>query len=156
MRRSIPQTTFALAALLSPALTFGALGGSASSIQADQARLKAQSRVARSAPRYTVQQIQTDYGTTVNEYVSANGTVFAVSWKGPVLPDLRQILGQYFTSYVEAGKSKHGGHSHLSIEQPGLVAHSSGHLRAFSGSAYIPGALPSGLTASDILLPEQT
>jgi hypothetical protein len=32
-------------------------------------------------------------GTSVRRYVSPAGKVVAVAWKGPVMPDLRQVLG---------------------------------------------------------------
>ena len=47
-------------------------------------------------------------GTTVREYVSSNGTVFAVAWQGPWLPDLRQMLGPYFDDYQRALQSTTG------------------------------------------------
>src|ERR1700722_19006066 len=34
--------------------------------------------------------------TVVDEYVSPAGTVFAVAWHGPFVPDMQQILGSYF------------------------------------------------------------
>jgi hypothetical protein len=32
-------------------------------------------------------------GDVVNEYVSSEGKVFAVAWKGAAMPDLNQTLG---------------------------------------------------------------
>ena len=51
--------------------------------------------------------------TTVNEYLSANGTVFAVSWRGPRPPDLSQLLGPYFAEYQTAAASPHAQRGHL-------------------------------------------
>jgi hypothetical protein len=86
----------------------------------------------------------------VREYVAASGAVFGVAWNGPVVPNLRQVLGQYFEPYTQSAKTKRTGHSQLRVEQPGLVVHSGGHMRAFSGTAYVPQMLPPGVTASDI------
>jgi hypothetical protein len=140
----------AAVALAVPSLAFAALGGDLSSVQADQVHMKATVRIARSEAQYTVQEIQTPSGTAVREYVAANGTVFGVAWKGPAVPNLKQVLGQYFDSYTEAAKNKRSGHSQLMVQQSGLVVHSSGHMRAFFGNAYIPQMLPQGVTAKDI------
>ena len=51
-----------------------------------------------SSDTYTVHEMRASTGTTVREYVSASGKVFGVAWEGPTLPDLRQVLGVYFTS----------------------------------------------------------
>jgi hypothetical protein len=86
----------------------------------------------------------------VREYVSAAGQVFAVSWRGPLLPDLKQTLGSYFQQYQSAAGVPHVGHRHLSIEQPELVVHSNGHMRAFYGHAYLPGLVPANFSLADI------
>ena len=71
---------------------FAALGEDAASIENDRAQMKGQSRLT-SVAGYSVQEIQLPSGTVVREYVSSGGKVFAVSWRGPVIPDLRQTLG---------------------------------------------------------------
>ena len=58
-------------------------------------------RIARD-DAYTVHEMQSSSGTAVREYVSSTGTVFAVAWQGPWLPDLRQLLGPYFDDYQRA------------------------------------------------------
>ena len=131
-----------------PALA--ALGGDAASVQADGLHMKGQLRVSTSPSGYQVHEIQLPSGTVVREYVSADNKVFAVSWRGPSIPDLRQTLGTFFPQYVAASRLPHGGHHHLDISQPGLVAHSSGNMRAYFGFAYVPDLLPPGFTAAEI------
>lgn len=131
-----------------PALA--ALGGDAASVQADGLRMKGQLRVSTAPGGYQVHEIQLDSGTLVREYVSADNKVFAVSWRGPSIPDLRQTLGSYFPQYVAASSVPHGGHHHLDIAQPGLIAHSSGNMRAYFGFAYVPDLLPPGFSAADL------
>lgn len=126
-----------------------ALGGSEASIAADQAHIKATRRIV-SAPQYTVHEIQAASGTLVREYISAQGQVFAVTWKGPLLPDLQQVLGSYFADYRAAARSKRAGRGALQARQPGLVVQSGGHMRAFSGRAYIPQLLPADVTVDEI------
>ena len=129
-----------------------ALGGDASTIQADQVQMQGSRRIIP-AESYTVHEIQAASGTVVREYLSPQGVVFALAWHGPFLPDMRQILGSYFEPYSQAAKSQPNSRLRrgpLLIEQPGLVVQSGGHLRSFAGKAYIPDMLPAGLRAEDI------
>ena len=151
MKRPQHLPYLAAAALAFPALAFASLGGTAASVQSDSAHMKATIHVANTAQKYTVQEMETPTGTKVREYVSAGGTVFGVAWDGPVMPDFRQVLGTYFDTFTQAPKAAQTGHSHLLIQQPDLVVRSSGHMRAFKGSAFVPGLLPEGVNANDIL-----
>lgn len=140
----------ALLMVASPA--FAGLGENASSVATDQAHFQGAVRT-RQAQSYSVEEIQPAGGTTVREYVSASGKVFGVAWQGPWYPDLRQLLASYFTQYQQAAQaqaSSQRGRRPLFINVPGLVVESRGHLRAFSGRAYIPDQLPQGVTAGDI------
>jgi len=128
---------------------FAALGGDAASLQADQAEMNAGQTIT-AADAYQVYELQTATGTTIREYLSTAGTVFAVAWEGPTLPNLRQLLGDYFAQYTEAAQSWRGGHGHLVIRQDDLVVESSGRMRAFFGRAYLPQSLPPGVAISDI------
>lgn len=147
-RLSLPYLAFIVS--LSPISAFATLGGNATSVQTDQVQMKATLRPALKTPNYTVHEIQTPEGVTVKEFVSANGTVFAVVWQGPTMPNLQQLLGQYFADYVSAAKAPHKGHRHLSISQPGLVVHAQGRMRAFFGKAYLPNGLPNGVTPEQL------
>jgi hypothetical protein len=126
-----------------------ALGGDATTVEADRARMKGQVRVT-SAASYTVHEITTGTNTVVREYVSPAGKVFAVSWHGPTLPDLQQTLGSYYDDYQIAATTPHSGHRHLSIDRSDLVVHSNGRMRAFYGQAYVPALLPANFTIADI------
>jgi hypothetical protein len=93
-------------------------------------------------------------GTTVREFSRADGLVFAVSWEGPVLPDLNELLGEYFTTFMKGVKQDHqrgrrGSPLHLASN--GLVVSSTGRMRHFLGSAYAPTLVPAGLEITDIL-----
>jgi len=90
-------------------------------------------------------------GTRVREYVSAGGLVFAVTWAGPTLPDLKALLGKYFDTMVaESAKAPRAGRSSLAINLPEVVINSGGHMRAFEGNAWIPAELPAGFTTADL------
>ena len=140
----------ALLAGLAAGPSFAALGGDASSVQADVVRMKGAIRVTTNAA-VTVHEISTTYGTSVREFAGADGKVFAVSWSGPVNPDLRQVLGSYYPQFIQAAASTpHGNHRQLNIAQPGLVAQNVGRLRAFAGRAWVPALLPENFSVDDI------
>jgi hypothetical protein len=138
---------------LSSALpAWASLGGDAVSIQADQIHMQG-TRTANAAQSYTVHEIQAASGTVVREYLSPEGKVFAVAWHGPWMPDLRQLLGSYFEQYRAAVQSPSGARvarKPVTIDQPGLAVQIGGHIRAFSGRAYLPELLPTGVRAEDI------
>src|SRR6202140_4381164 len=100
------------------------LGGDLSSVQTDQARMRGAVIRIANGNTYTVHEMRAASGTTVREFVSQAGTVFAVAWQGPSIPDLRQVLGMYFAPYAQAAQAvqrKRAGHGPLRIEEPGLV-----------------------------------
>ena len=76
--------------------------------------------------------------------------MFAVSWRGPFMPDLQALLGSYFTTYANAPRSAGSNRSHLAIDGNQLVMRASGHQRAFVGVAYLPRLLPPGLNAGEL------
>lgn len=139
--------------LLALPLTAAAeLGGNAASVQADQVHMKASVKTTPT-DGYTVHEIQAPSGTTVREYVSADGKVFAVAWRGPFLPDLHQILGASFAPFVDAAraqKARRSGHRPVFVQQDGLIAISAGHARDYFGKAYLPALLPQGVSAEEI------
>lgn len=141
---------FMLAISLATAATaFAALGGDLSSIQADQARLRASERIIPTQ-KYTVHEMQTARGTRVRQFVSPEGTVFAVSWQGSA-PDLEQLLGSYFDQYVQAAQaqpSRRGRGIH--IDTGDFVLESGGHMRFVTGRAFLRSKLPSGVTSDQV------
>jgi hypothetical protein len=122
----------------------GALGERTSSIAADQARL-AGALQTTAAATHSVHEIAAATGTLVREYASASGVVFAVSWQGPFLPDLKQLMGSYYDRYVDAVHARHRGRGPVLLSLPGLVVESAGHPRGFHGRAYVPELVPDGV-----------
>ena len=100
--------------------------------------------------QYSVHEIETAAGTKVREYVSPAGNIFAVAWDGPVMPDLRQALGNYFDRYTAAAARGQAGHRQVDVRDRDLVVQVRGHMRAFSGKAYLPLALPDGVTPDEL------
>ena len=90
-------------------------------------------------------------GTNVSEYLTAGGVVFAVTWDGPMLPDLKSLLGKYFDTMVaESAKAPRAGRARIGVNLPEVVINSGGHMRAFEGSAWLPAALPAGFSVDDL------
>lgn len=151
VRHRLPLVVILLGLSL-PVQLFAALGGDATTVQADQAHFQATVRSLR-AGAYTVEELHSANGAIVREYVSPQGKVFGIAWQGPWPPDMQQLLGTYFEQYSQARQSAsaaQAGRRPLQIEQPDLVVHIAGHPRAFSGQAYVPSMVPEGVKAEDI------
>lgn len=129
-----------------------ALGGDAASVKVDRQAMNG-SLTSQPEDAYAVYRIQTPGGLVVKEFVSSAGRVFAITWRGPVLPNLRQLLGDYFDQYQQAADQARGAQGRrgmLVIHPPGLVVLSGGHMRAFFGKAYLPDEMPSGVDAGTL------
>jgi hypothetical protein len=126
------------------------LGGDVSSIESDRAHMNASVQVMQH-DNYDVHEIEVS-GTVVDEYVSSQGKVFAVTWHGQFPPPMQQILGTYFRQYSAAlqAQPRTYGHRPLNIQEQGLVVQTGGHMRAHFGRAYVPDLLPEGITVSQI------
>ena len=146
---SLMAVVVGLLAFAIPALA--ALGGDVSSVETDRAHMKAAVKQTQ-VDGYDIHEISAPGGTVVKEYVSPAGKVFAVSWHGPFVPDMQQILGTYFQQFTTAwqARPKHYGHAPLNIQQPGLVVQSGGHMRAYWGRAFVPDMVPQGVQLNEI------
>ena len=137
------------AILTLPGVAAASLGGQEASVAEDAVAVHATIRLQQRAA-YRLHEIALNSGTMLHEYVNASGTVFAVAWHGPTLPNLKATLGQYFDTYVAAARLKVSPHRAVRVRQDELVIESTGHMRAFSGIAYLPGLMPAGVTAGDL------
>jgi hypothetical protein len=150
--RTLTSLGVTLAVLALPASASASLGGDASSVDADRVQMQGALLRVVNSDAYTLHEVQSSTGTTVREYVSSTGMVFAVAWQGPWLPNLRQLLGTYFDEYqrlqpVQRNRRARGS---IVIDQPDLVVQMSGHPRAFSGRAYVPRLMPLSVQAAAI------
>jgi hypothetical protein len=92
-------------------------------------------------------------GTTVNEYASSTGQIFAYTWQGPTMPDLPALLGPYETSYRAGASASLNGERDLHasrVARPDVVVESGGQMRSYVGRAWLPAALPAGVTPDDL------
>jgi hypothetical protein len=130
-----------------PALA--ALGGDATSVEADRVRVAGELHVTPVAD-YAVHEIRTPSGLVIHEYLSASGKVFAVSWRGPGIPDLPQLLGPYAAEVQQATPRPHFNHHHLGVQTANVVVESNGHLNTFLGRAWVPALLPPNFSLNDL------
>ncbi|RFU48341.1 DUF2844 domain-containing protein [Paraburkholderia sp. DHOC27] len=129
-----------------------ALGGSSATVANDQIRMNA-TRATHSDTGYTVHEMTLPRGTLVREYVAPSGVVFGVAWQGPSMPDLQGLLGAYTgeaSAGVKAFREAHGGIGPVSVQTTDFVMSAGGHMGHYVGHAYLPAALPAGVTAQDI------
>jgi hypothetical protein len=136
-----------------PTLALAHLGGDAASVHADRAAFDGQLQTT-SMLQYDEHDMTLPSGTVVHEYVSRAGAVFAISWRGPLPPDLSQLLGSYFPRYTSAaGAAAHarpGLSRQLSSVEPDFVVQSVAHLRSFRGKAYLPALVPEGVAVEQL------
>jgi hypothetical protein len=127
------------------------LGGDTASVSSDADELHGvvQESILQ---QFEVQQIVTDNGMEVREFLNQDGIVFAVSWAGPVVPDLQQLLGTQFAAYSAAlaARDHLGLRRAVRVATSDLVVESDGHLRAYVGRAYLPAMIPIGVSAAEL------
>ena len=128
------------------------LGGDLTSVLDDAAGLHGTAQ-ASSLEQYQVEEIVTDNGMRVREFLNRNGIVFAVSWSGPATPDLQRLLGaQQFAAYTTAlaARPRLGLQRSVRVATSGLVVESEGHLRNYTGRAYLPAMIPSNVSTAEL------
>jgi hypothetical protein len=154
--RTVLLAGLCFSSLLLPFRASASLGGDVTSVEADQQQMNAKRAVQANA-KYSVHEIKTPYGTVVREYVSPDGKVFGVAWRGPFRPNLEQLLGvYYYGKFAQAAQTAREAQPRrirspsFTVEQPDLVVHSVGHTRAYAGHAYVPGMIPQGVDTQEI------
>lgn len=103
--------------------------------------------------RFVVRETTLGSEVVIREYLNAVGTVFGVAWQGPTKPNLVELLGSYFPQYaagVKVSRASRGIRAPVAIDSDGLVVREGGHMGAFSGQAWLPAALPAGVTGDII------
>ena len=107
----------------------------------------------RAGQGYSIETI-TVGGMTIKEYVSSNGIVFAVAWRGTGAPDLPFLFGSYFDEYrdglIALQNRKPRIRKPLVLKTAHLVVERAGHSRSMWGRAFIPALLPATISPDDI------
>ena len=126
--------------------TLGALGGDASSVEADRLQMRATRQAAQSAVlQGSVQEIRLADGSTIRQFINARGIVYAVAWSTRIKPDFAQLLGQHagtFDAGVASAASAPGLKRSVTVDQGDVVVVSSGRPGAFVGRAWLKSELP--------------
>jgi Protein of unknown function (DUF2844) len=149
LRLTCTALALTLGSALMSAPAWAHLGGDVASVQADSAVMRAQIRTTPTV-QYDVHEISNN-GLVVHEYSTRQGQVFAVTWHGPVKPDLRQLLGQHFADFQSAASQRPAASRRMfALARPDLVIESSGRMRGFQGLAYLPGLVPAGVSIRDL------
>lgn len=135
--------------MLTTHAAFAALGQPEASVQADREQLSASDRVtARS--HFSIHEMSLPAGTTVRQFVSTAGSVFAVSWEGSA-PDLRQLLGSHYDEYVAAVQAMPGRRGRgVHIDTGDLVVETGGHMGYVIGRAYLRSQMPPEVKVHEI------
>ncbi len=139
----------AAALALAPAAEAG-LGEGVTAIARDHAALRGGALQVTPMQAYDRHELTTASGTRVREYASRSGTVFAMSFEGPTVPDLKVMLGTHYEEYVTAVRARAGNHRVLTIDSPGLVMQVVKLPRGMVGRAHVPALLPAGVDARDL------
>jgi len=138
-----------MAALVTADRAHAELGGAFTSFAGGPQQAHAAVRATGQAG-FSVSELRTSDGAILREYAAPGGQVFGVSWSGPNLPNLRQLLGVHFDTYTSSPNRQRGGLGHLVVHEGALVVESGGRMRSFHGRAYLSNALPAGVTTDDI------
>jgi hypothetical protein len=81
-------------------------------------------------------------GVVVRQYV-AGGTVYAIAWSGPRPPNLRELLGAYFSKLD--GASGGSSHHRMSLKGADFRVETMAHRGSFTGRAWVPSLVPAGV-----------
>ncbi|WP_347555306.1 DUF2844 domain-containing protein [Robbsia sp. KACC 23696] len=119
------------------------------------------STAASTASTYTVRQSTLADGTVEREYLNVDQTVFAAAFAGRFIPDLQSLLGSNaFTQYASARAAEHESDiangaqrsrgTPVNVQTDNMVVQITGHPGAFSGRAWLPALVPTGMDTADI------
>ncbi len=133
--------------LLDESASHAELGGA---VSADALQIQEKFPADSSGQRLYVFQIKLPTGTQIREFANGEHVVVGVSWQGPTLPNLKQLLGPYFDTFAKRPPTKETNHHSAEFFSDELVVQSHGQLHSFSGRAYLPQRLPAGITADQI------
>lgn len=139
-----------LGVMVVPLKARAALGEPEASVQADSAKLKGEITTTSDRGSYRVSEIRGASGTVVREYSIPDGTVFAVTWRGPSIPDLKQMLGAYYARYASAAAGATHSRHQIAVQADDLIVRMSGHMRAYMGRAYLASAVPAGVAVAEL------
>ncbi len=148
-RTGIKRWMFLLAGLcLCQVSAHASLGGAAASVRLDQQQLHGR-LVMQTVQGIQIARLTTPAGIEIREYIAA-GKVFGLAWRGPWLPNLRQLLGPYFSLWQAQAKKLPPRRGPFLIETHGLTISIAGRPRSFTGMAYLRSDFPRSFQARQL------
>ncbi|PQV52552.1 DUF2844 domain-containing protein [Paraburkholderia sp. BL21I4N1] len=134
-----------------PLSSYAVLGG-APSVNADaNAAATARSMLQSAAVEpYTMRESEDADGVTIHEYALPTNVVFAVTWQGPVRPDMRALLGSYFPNFANAGTSQARGAGPMVERSGDFHIESAGRAGHFFGKAVLPRLVPANVRVDQL------
>jgi hypothetical protein len=115
----------------------------------DPTTMRAFAAQSRGASPLSVTTITDDGGTTLREYVTADGQIVAYTWEGPTMPDLHKLLGKRFQTF-RAGAAQSVNRHMGRVVHEDFVVESGGQMRSYIGRAWLPEALPAGISIDNL------
>jgi hypothetical protein len=144
----------AAAALLGAPAAQAVLGGDAATIGNDELRLMGVRRQAAALrPQVQTREIALADGSSIREFVSPSGVVFAVAWSTRFKPNLESLLGTHAAGYAAAASDAMrapGIKRNVVLKSGDLVVHSTTHLNVFVGKAYLRSLVPNGVGVDEL------
>lgn len=123
------------------------LGEAVASVHADQMRLHGVRRLSQTL-RYQVHDIKQADDSVLRQFVAPSGTVFAVSWRSHLKPNLQSLLGSHFAGYEQATRDaapRRGFTRQNAIQSGNLVVKETVLMGLFTGHAYLRHLVPEGV-----------
>ncbi|RFU46062.1 DUF2844 domain-containing protein [Paraburkholderia sp. DHOC27] len=152
--KTLPRLAILFATLL-PALADAALGAAPTGVASAPRSLLAAPQPAATHASYSVHESHTADDVRVREYVLPDNVVFAVTWQGPMRPDMNELLGSYFPNFANPASNGNGG---ARPQGGGALIQGNGDFRLesfgrrghFYGRAYLPRLVPTGMSFDDL------
>ncbi|MGJ7499728.1 DUF2844 domain-containing protein [Variovorax sp. ZT5P49] len=118
------------------------------------------SATAEAAASWSMREVTLPDGLIQREYLTTDGTVFAVAWRGSHRPELSVLLGTRYATQMsrnarELRQQGRGSHGTTSQADETFAVHASAHQRSSTGVAWLPRMLPPGLDPNTLSIPEQ-
>ena len=147
-----------LAATMLPLASYAALGGAPNTGTPSPIVLRAGQQSAPpstaagtvSAAPYTTHRSVDANGVTIREYVLPGNVVFAVTWDGPVRPDMSALLGSYFPNFTNAAAERARGVGPMIEHNGEFHIESAGRAGRFFGKAYLPRLVPANVRVEQL------
>ncbi len=133
--------------LLAASPAWAVLGGGVADVQGEQLRMHATRAVATNFQGGSVHELRLADGSSIRQYINAQGVVYAVAWSTRVKPNFAQLFGRYAADF-NAGAAD-------ALRTPGIKRKSSSTMAtllctrpagrgAFVGKAWLKSQVPAG------------